>query len=68
MSLGVATDIDIIDQLGVQAVAEALSISPQAVSKWKQRGVIPQARRNQLRNLATANGLAGATPVESGAT
>lgn len=35
MSSGVATDVSIIDQLGVQAVAEPLSISPQPVSKWK---------------------------------
>ncbi len=67
MSSGVTTDIDIIDQLDVRAVAEALSIGPQAVSKWKQRGLIPEARHNQPRNVATAQGLAMGTPVESDA-
>jgi len=46
------SDLRIIDELGVQAVADALEISREAVRKWRVKGAMPDHRRQELRNLA----------------
>ena len=45
-------DLAIIDDMGVQAVADALEISREAVRKWRIKGAIPDHRRQELRDLA----------------
>ena len=45
-------DLAIIDDLGVQAIADALEISREAVRKWRVREAIPDHRRQELRDLA----------------
>ena len=45
------SDLAIIDDLGVQAVADALEISREAVRKWRIKGAVPDHRRQELSNL-----------------
>jgi len=40
-------DLTIIDKFGVQAVADALEISREAVRKWRVKGAIPDHRRQE---------------------
>ena len=44
-------DLAIIDDLGVQVVADALEISREAVRKWRIKGTVPDQRRQELRDL-----------------
>lgn len=43
--------VEAIDRLGVTRIAEAFSIDPQAVRKWRRQGEGPDRRRDELRQL-----------------
>lgn len=45
-------DLEIIDDLGVTAVANGLNISREAVRLWRVKGSIPDLRREELQQLA----------------
>ncbi len=59
-------DLAVLDELGVTVVARAMTISRESVRQWRRRGVIPAARRQELRQLANATppppGMAPAWP------
>lgn len=50
--MDVDPDLEIIDDLGVTAVANGLNISREAVRLWRVKGSIPDLRREELRQLA----------------
>ena len=50
--MNVDSDLKIIDDLGVTAVANGLNISREAVRLWRVKGSIPDLRREELRQLA----------------
>lgn len=40
------------DLLGVRAIARALDLSPGAVSKWKESGLVPSKHHEEILTLA----------------
>ena len=50
--MDVDPDLEIIDDLGVTAVANGLNISREAVRLWRVKGSVPDLRREELRQLA----------------
>ncbi len=50
-SAAAALGIDVIDRIGVSAIARSLGISKQAVRKWRRRGSIPEDRQGDIRHL-----------------
>jgi len=43
--------MEIIDRLGQSFIADEFGISREAVSKWRRKGIVPEERRKELRDL-----------------